>query len=72
MSEYYLNYGVIAALGIVGTGFIAATFGAWRLIRPNNPTRQKAMAYECGIDAIGSRVRAGRAGSTSSSRTTAS
>lgn len=53
MTEYHLSYAVVALLGIVGVGFIGMTFGIWRLIRPHNPTRQKLLPYECGIDAIG-------------------
>ena len=53
MSAYYLNYGVVAALAVVGVLFIAATFLMWRLIRPHRPTREKLLPYECGIDAVG-------------------
>lgn len=53
VTAYHNSYAVIALLGVVGVGFVAATFGMWRLIRPHNPTRQKLLAYECGIDAIG-------------------
>jgi NADH-quinone oxidoreductase subunit A len=53
VSRYYLGYGVVALLGIFGVGFIGATFLIWRVLRPNHPTRQKLLAYECGIDAVG-------------------
>lgn len=53
MTDYYVNYGVVAALTVLGILFVGGTFALWRLIRPVRPTRAKLMAYECGIDAIG-------------------
>jgi NADH-quinone oxidoreductase subunit A len=50
---YYLNYGVIAVLLALAAGFGLMTFGVWWLLRPKRPTRQKLLAYECGIDAVG-------------------
>lgn len=53
MTEYYVNYGIVAALTVLGVVFVASNFLIWRLLRPSNPTREKLLAYECGIDAIG-------------------
>lgn len=53
MTEYYVNYGVVALLTVLGILFVGGTFFLWRVLRPNRPTREKLMIYECGIDAIG-------------------
>lgn len=53
MADYYVNYGVVAVLGIVGLGFAAFTLAIWRVVRPSHPTREKVLNYECGIDAVG-------------------
>lgn len=53
MTDYYVNYGVVVTLGLLGLGFGAGTFALWWLVRPKRPTRQKLLAYECGMDAIG-------------------
>ena len=53
MTEYYVNYGVVALLGVLGVGFVAAQFAVWKLVRPSRPTREKLLAYECGIDPVG-------------------
>ena len=53
MKDYYVNYGVVALLGVVGLGFGLGTYLLWRIMRPVRPTREKLLAYECGIDAIG-------------------
>lgn len=53
MTDYYLNYGTVALLGLVGGGFIAGTLLMWRLVRPSNPNREKLSIYECGIEPVG-------------------
>jgi NADH-quinone oxidoreductase subunit A len=53
VTDYYVNYGVVAILGVVALLFAGGTFMAWRLIRPSRPTREKLLIYECGIDAVG-------------------
>lgn len=53
MSDYYVSYGVVALLGVVGLLFGVGTLVVWRLVRPHRPTREKLMIYECGIDSIG-------------------
>jgi NADH-quinone oxidoreductase subunit A len=54
MSEYFQDYitvGVFAALGAVLVGGI---LGVASIIRPSNPTKAKAITYECGVDPVGS------------------
>jgi NADH-quinone oxidoreductase subunit A len=53
MTGYYVSYAAVGALGIVVLLFGVGTFVAWRLLRPQRPTREKLEIYECGIDAIG-------------------
>jgi NADH-quinone oxidoreductase subunit A len=52
-TDYYVNYGVVALVGVVALLFAAATLAVWRLLRPSRPTREKLLIYECGIDAVG-------------------
>ena len=53
MTGYYVNYAAVATVGAVIILFGAGTFAAWRLLRPQRPTREKLENYECGIDPIG-------------------
>jgi len=48
-----LGYGYVAVFVGLGVAFLAITFTLSRLVRPNNPTPQKVMPYECGPDPIG-------------------
>ncbi len=48
--EQYITVGVFAALGIV---LVAALLGLATVLRPTNPTREKALTYECGVDPVG-------------------
>ena len=53
MSDYYVNYAAVAVLvGVVGL-FGVGTLAAWAALRPKRPNKEKAMIYECGIDAVG-------------------
>jgi NADH-quinone oxidoreductase subunit A len=49
-TDYYVNHGVVALVGVVALLFAAATLAVWRLLRPSRPTREKLLIYECGID----------------------
>ena len=49
--EQYITVGVFAALGIV---LVAALLGVAAVLRPTNPTHEKALTYECGVDPVGS------------------
>lgn len=53
MTDYYVNYGVVALLTGLGVVFVSANFFLWRLLRPSHPNHVKLSAYECGINAIG-------------------
>jgi NADH-quinone oxidoreductase subunit A len=49
--EQYITVGVFAALGIV---LVAALLGVSAVLRPTNPTKEKSLTYECGVDPVGS------------------
>ena len=53
MSGYFGGYAMIALTLAVGVLFVAAAFGANRLLRPSRPTEQKLSSYECGLDGAG-------------------
>jgi NADH-quinone oxidoreductase subunit A len=50
MPQNYVPIFVFVAIVAV---LIPLTLWIFRLIRPSNPTREKLMPYECGIDPIG-------------------
>jgi NADH-quinone oxidoreductase subunit A len=50
---FYGPYVVAAAVAVAGVGFVAAGLAANRLLRPQHPTRQKQLTYECGVDPVG-------------------
>lgn len=54
MSPYfqdYLTVGFFAALGVV---LVMVMLGVASVLRPRNPTTEKALTYECGVDPVGS------------------
>jgi NADH-quinone oxidoreductase subunit A len=54
MSTYFQDYVTVAAFLGLGVLLVAALLGLARLLRPTNPTKTKAMTYECGVDPVGS------------------
>jgi NADH-quinone oxidoreductase subunit A len=53
MRDYFGAWGVVGLLVAVGVAFVAASFTANRLLRPNHPTAEKLLTYECGVDPVG-------------------
>ena len=51
---FYGPYVVALAVAVAGVAFVAAGLQANRLLRPAVPTRQKQIAYESGVDPVGS------------------
>jgi NADH-quinone oxidoreductase subunit A len=47
---YFGRYAIVAVLIAAGAGFVAASFGANRLLRPSRPSREKQTTYECGVE----------------------
>ncbi|MBD9702760.1 NADH-quinone oxidoreductase subunit A [Streptomyces caniscabiei] len=52
-ADYFQSYSVVGLLAAVGVLFVAVAFGAGRLLRPEVPTREKLLTYECGVDPVG-------------------
>nr|WP_069814783.1 NADH-quinone oxidoreductase subunit A [Streptomyces sp. TP-A0874] len=52
-ADYFAGYSAVGLLALVGVVFVAVAFGAGRLLRPVAPTREKLLAYECGVDPVG-------------------
>ncbi|MDP3984415.1 MAG: NADH-quinone oxidoreductase subunit A [Acidimicrobiia bacterium] len=53
MSPYfqdYLTVGFFAALGVV---LVLVMLGVASVLRPTNPTTEKSLTYECGVDPVG-------------------
>ncbi|GAA3793262.1 NADH-quinone oxidoreductase subunit A [Sphaerisporangium flaviroseum] len=53
MSGYFGSYVVVAVLFAIGIAVFAGALLANRMLRPNNPTREKLTTYECGVDPVG-------------------
>jgi NADH-quinone oxidoreductase subunit A len=53
MSGYFGSYAVVAVLFAIGIAIFAGALLANRLLRPNVPTREKLLTYECGVDPVG-------------------
>jgi NADH-quinone oxidoreductase subunit A len=53
MRDYFGAWGVVGLLAAVAGAFVAVTFVANRLLRPDRPTREKLLTYECGVDPVG-------------------
>jgi NADH-quinone oxidoreductase subunit A len=53
MSGYFGSYVVVAVLFAIGIAVFAGALLASRMLRPNNPTREKLTTYECGVDPVG-------------------
>ncbi|MBI4178396.1 NADH-quinone oxidoreductase subunit A [bacterium] len=50
MAEQYL---VVAVFAVIGVGMVLAPMVLGKLLRPENPYREKNMPYECGKDPFG-------------------
>ncbi|NNF70056.1 MAG: NADH-quinone oxidoreductase subunit A [Acidimicrobiia bacterium] len=53
MSAYFQDYITVAAFAAFGVVLVAATLGITYLVRPSNPTKEKLLTYECGVDPVG-------------------
>lgn len=55
MDAYLRSYGTLGLLLVAGVLFLAAAFGANRLLRPARPANPagKTESYECGLDPVG-------------------
>ena len=48
-----MEYGMILMFLFVAIVFVAGGIIVNRLLMPNNPTKEKLLTYECGIDPVG-------------------
>lgn len=53
MPDYFHGYAVVGLVAVVGVLFVTVAFGAGRLLRPADPTPEKLLVYECGVDPVG-------------------
>lgn len=54
MSDFLRSYLVVAFFGLLGVLLASLLLGVSSLLRPNKPTAQKQLAYESGVDPVGS------------------
>jgi NADH-quinone oxidoreductase subunit A len=52
-SAYYSAYLPLVAIIVIGVLLVGAMFSGNWLLRPTNPTREKLLSYECGVDPVG-------------------
>jgi NADH-quinone oxidoreductase subunit A len=53
MSEFLRSYLVVFWFGLIAILLASLLLGIAVLIRPNNPTREKLLTYESGVDPVG-------------------
>ncbi|WP_129841137.1 NADH-quinone oxidoreductase subunit A [Streptomyces sp. RFCAC02] len=53
MPDYFHGYTVVGLVAVAGVLFVAVAFGAGALLRPSDPTPEKLLPYECGVDPVG-------------------
>lgn len=53
MPDYFHGYAVIGLVAVVGVLFVTVAFTANRLLRPDAPSPEKRLVYECGVDPVG-------------------
>jgi len=54
VSEFLRAYLLVAVFGGVAVVLVSGLLGLSSLIRPSNPTREKLVTYESGVDPVGS------------------
>ncbi|RIK08952.1 MAG: NADH-quinone oxidoreductase subunit A [Acidobacteria bacterium] len=52
MPSYFSQYITVALIGLAAIGMVGFMLGAGRIIRPSNPSADKSLTYECGVDPI--------------------
>ncbi|MDP9404095.1 MAG: NADH-quinone oxidoreductase subunit A [Actinomycetota bacterium] len=53
MSAFLRGYLSVLVFGFAAVAMVGAMLGAGRLLRPNRPQPQKYIAYESGVDPVG-------------------
>ena len=52
-TTYYSAYSIVGMLLLLGVAFVTVSFSANRILAPANPTPEKLLTYECGVDPVG-------------------
>lgn len=52
LPSYFSQYITVALIGLAAIGMVGFMLGAGRIIRPSNPSAEKSLTYECGVDPI--------------------
>ncbi len=53
MSAYFEDYITVAGFGLFGLVLVVSILGMTFMLRPSNPTYEKLLTYECGVDPVG-------------------
>jgi NADH-quinone oxidoreductase subunit A len=51
--SYYHSYLPVLIITAVGAAMVVAMLAANRLLRPDRPSPEKMLTYECGVDPVG-------------------
>jgi NADH-quinone oxidoreductase subunit A len=54
VSEFLREYLTVGLFGLTGAGLVALLLGVGSLLRPTRPQPEKYIAYESGVDPVGS------------------
>lgn len=52
LPTYFSQYITVALIGLAAFVMVGLMLGVGRIIRPSNPSAEKSMTYECGVDPI--------------------
>jgi NADH-quinone oxidoreductase subunit A len=53
VTEFHLSYLTVVIFGLAAGALMAVSLGLGRVLRPNNPNKQKLTTYESGVDPVG-------------------
>lgn len=54
MSDFLRSYLTVVVFGVAAVGMVGLMLGLGKLLRPTRPQPQKYLAYESGVDPVGS------------------
>ena len=54
MSSYFESYLTVGAFAVLGAVLVLVMLGVASVLAPNNPSPQKELTYESGVDPVGS------------------
>jgi len=53
VTAYFEDYITVAGFALLGLVLVVAILGLTYVLRPFNPTPEKLLTYECGVDPVG-------------------